>query len=501
MLKTKIKLLVSFYIVFGLFFSPILTTSAEDGSQLSGPILINEVQTGSLVPVGGDLSCNDTCYRNKEFIELVNVGTDSVDISGWQLEYVNTSGNKSIIYTFPTLSTLEAAGLVVGICLSAPPEYLSEITPKISYSTCLAASDAGLNLLNNLGVVIDSVSWTSSSTSTAVNKVLNLAAGLSMERLIAGDVITDTDTKADFVVGTPTPGELAVEIVEPTPEPTPTPTPEITPIPEDEDVIVPTPTPDVEPTPEPTPEPILEPTPEPTPTPEVLTLELSELYIDPADPLLDSQDEWVEIHNPNATAVDLEGYIIYTGASFNYKHIFKTGQAIEPNSYLIISSAESSLALSNSGGAAKIVGPDSQVLDQTTYETAKNGLAWAKTADGNWQWTATPTANGLNIITAQQVPEVIKKATVSAASTKKTTAKTSTTTAKTTKAAKATEVKATTDENINTLVNAPSPLPNWLLALLGTLAVIYCLYEYRFELSNKIYQLRHYKEHRRPNWR
>jgi hypothetical protein len=470
------KLICQLLITTILLFSCAVPAFANEETVLSPSVAINEIQTNG----------SGSGTTAQEFIELTNLSSGTVDITGWTVEYVNTSGNATTIHTFSASGSavlLYPGGYSLGVCKDAPIDFLADLTPKFVYNACIAASGAGLVLKNSEDVIIDSLYWVSGPDSFSEDIVPLLAGGSSIQRrIIDGQVVCTGNNVLDFeVLSEPTPSTENIS-----PDET---------IDEEEPLPEPTPTPEAEPTPTPTEEPIEE---EEEVIPEVyLSLLLSELYIDPVEPLSDSQDEWVEIYNPNNEAVDLEGYTIYTGATFSYKHVFGSTDIIDANSYLTISSGTSSLALSNSGGAAKIIDPDGQILDQTTYESAKEGQAWAKTVDGNWQWTATPTGGAVNIFTLPQVPVVIKKATTAAASTKKATTKT-TTAAKSTKT---TEVKATTDDNIKTLINAPSPLPNWLLAILGGLAVIYCLYEYRYEVSNKIYQLRHYKEHRRPNWR
>jgi hypothetical protein len=264
-----------------------------------------------------------------------------------------------------------------------------------------------------------------------------------------------------------------------------------------------------------TPDPVLPQDPPVTETPAIivptayLPVLLNELFIDPVSPQTDSQDEWVELYNPNDIAQDLSGYTIYTGETFSYHHTFAVGVSIPAYGYVVVTSGDTSLALANGAGAAKIVGPNNVVYDTTSYESAPAGQSWAKDTDGIFKWTTTTTNGTANVIYIP-VPEVIEKAvtaakkTTKAATTAVKVASPSTTKATVTKvaAAKTTKAKATTDtvEGV-ALVAAPSPLPIWLLAVLGILAVLYSIYEYRFELANKIYQFRQYRAHRQNNRR
>ena len=443
---------------------------ALEESVASTDVVINEIQTNG----------SGSGTSNQEFIELTNLSQQIIDINGWSIEYVNTSGNIAIIHTFGDSSPstqLYPNGYMLGICKDASIDFLAELTPKFAYNTCLAASGAGLVLKNNNGLIVDSLYWVSGPNSFSEDIVPLLAGGSSIQRRIVDEKAVSTGNNLlDFeALSSPTPQVDNFIISD-----------------EDEEVV------DDEVEPVPTPEPNVEPTPDPVAeeqaeinAEEYLPILLSELYIDPADPLADSQDEWVEIYNPNNQNVDLKDYVIYTGSNYSYKYIFTEGSNIEAYGYIVVTSGESSLALSNTGGKAKIMAPDGQVLDETSYSSAKNGLAWAKSVDGVWSWSATPTQKSANVIT--NLPIALK--TTSATVKKISTAKPKSTTTKA--STKTTQVKSVSDENLKSLIDAPSPLPSWLLVTLGSLAVIYCLYEYRFEVSNRIYQLRHYRTNRR----
>jgi hypothetical protein len=468
-----IKLFLSIILVCVLFCGYKVNVLAE-----SGQVVINEIQTAGLVDGTAD----------QEFIEIKNIGTTGVDLTGWKLKYIPSTGilsNSKIIVTFLNGTIIYPGGYIV----VAPSAYLGDLADKIDYESSsfggLAATGATVVLENGTGVSQDMVGWGSKPTIICEGSLaIAPEGGRSIERRITGSQTIDTnDNSSDFI-----------ELLDPNYQTT-----NIALVTEDmppednqnNETAEPTPTP--EPSPEPTPEP----TPTPDPNPEqktYLPIELSELYIDPASPATDAEDEWVEIYNPNDQAVNLDGYTIYTGTNFSYKYSFPAFVKIEPKSYITVTSGESSLALSNSGGAAKITDPDGQIIDQTTYQSAKTGQSWAKSADGTWAWTSAPTKDNPNIITV--APAVISQAAVKAQKAKASTAKT--TAAKTTKSSsKTTKVKAVVDSP--DLVKAPTPLPFWLLAPLGTLAVLYACYEYRFEISNKIYQLRQYRANSRAN--
>jgi hypothetical protein len=86
---------------------------------------------------------------------------------------------------------------------------------------------------------------------------------------------------------------------------------------------------------------------------------------------------------------------------------------------------------------------------------------------------------------------------------KKAAKKTTTPKAKTAKksSAKKTAVKAKKAKTINVgedpaLIAAPAPIPTWILAILGFLAILYACYEYRFEIGNYLYKFKKYRKNR-----
>jgi hypothetical protein len=247
------------------------------------------------------------------------------------------------------------------------------------------------------------------------------------------------------------------------------------------------------------PSPIVE-TPAAGQPPTYKSISLNELYIDPVSPQTDANDEWVEIYNPHTVNVDISGYTLFTGTNFSYKYTFPAGSAISAGGYIAVSSGATPLSLSNGGGAAKIVSPDAQIFDAVTYTEAPAGQAWAKNSSGAWEWTTTPTEEAINIITSP-LPPAIKAAAASVSKAKKTTTATpkiTTVKAATTKAAakpKTTSSVGGFDEPA--LINAPMPIPVWLLAVLIALAVLYVGYEYRFEAANSLYRLKKHRSARR----
>jgi hypothetical protein len=125
-------------------------------------------------------------------------------------------------------------------------------------------------------------------------------------------------------------------------------------------------------------------------------LEITELLPDPAAPHTDANDEFLELHNPGATAVSLAGYTVKFGPNLGSTHSLAAA-TIPAGGYLTITSGATNLALGNAGSSVALYNPAKVQLGATvTYSSAKPGAAWAKSSDGTWSWTTLPTPGAIN---------------------------------------------------------------------------------------------------------
>jgi len=207
--------------------------------------------------------------------------------------------------------------------------------------------------------------------------------------------------------------------------------------------------------------------------------QISEVLPNPAPPQTDANDEFIELYNSNDKAFDLSGFIIQVGTSTVHKYTFPDGTSILPHDFSAFYASDTGLSLSNSDGQVMLLDPSGNVLVKTDeYTGAKDGYAWVS-ADGLWQWTASPTPGAANIITSPPASET----TASSGSSKKSV-----------KSAKT--VAATTPSSSG---GGPSGTPSavkmhpLVLAGVGATALLYALYEYRHDLANQLYKLRRYR--------
>lgn len=209
---------------------------------------------------------------------------------------------------------------------------------------------------------------------------------------------------------------------------------------------------------------------------------VNELLPNPASPQTDADDEFIELYNPNDSTFDLTGFKLAFGSTNPKKYTFPEGTVLQPKEFKAFTSGDTSISLSNTQAQVWLLDPNEQVIGQSEpYQNAKDGQAWALN-QGKWMWTLQPTKDAMNAIALPVVSSEKGKttaATLGISSTGSTSAG-----APSADTAQAGEL------------DDAAPLHPGVLAGVGAAAVAYSLYEYRQDLSNRIFQLRRYLRNR-----
>lgn len=429
-------------IVASMLFASFLIPGSAAATSM--PVVISEVQTG------------DTVSLSNEFVELYNASLADVDLTDWTLEYKSATGA-----SWTKKATLAGSIRSYGYFLLAPSGYLSA---DANFSAGLSGTAGHVRIKDKEGLVLDTVGWGATANAAESLPALVSAAGQSLERLPGrlledgGNATDNDDNSKDFVIRTsPLPQTIASTIEVPG---TPSETSEE--VSEDETGPV---------------------------AKTYLPLMITELLPDPATPALDSRDEFIELFNPNAEDVDLDGYVLQSGSDFRDYYVLPA-MIIKAGGYLTLFSAETHMSLTNNGSGVRLLDPNGSLSAQAgDYSKAETGASWSL-IDGSWSWSLAATPSADNVLTELEKPAP-KTGTVT--STKKTTKpKVTTTKPKSTKVAKAPTAKKTpatktkaTSKSASPLVAAvSSPSSFWLLTLAGVLTLGLIAYEFRFDLQN-----------------
>lgn len=209
---------------------------------------------------------------------------------------------------------------------------------------------------------------------------------------------------------------------------------------------------------------------------------INEVLPNPASPQTDADDEFIELYNPNDSSFDLTDFRLAFGSTNPKKYTFPEGTVLQPKEFRAFTSGDTSISLSNTQAQVWLLDPNEQVVGQADpYKNAKDGQAWALDA-GKWVWSLQPTPGAMNAI-ALPVTDAAKGKTAAAV------LGISGTTG-TTNAGEPSSGSAAAE------LDDAAPLHPLVLAVVGAAAVGYMLYEYRGDMSNRIFQFRRYLRNR-----
>lgn len=399
-------------------------------------VVISEIQTES------------ASSASEEFITIHNNSAEVVDITGWRLQYFSATSKS---FTSPTRTITLMGTMSAGSDLAVSSTGYTAKNSTIFFSPTLAAAGGHVRLISGKApneIVHDLVGWGTAllpeqEAATGVDK------GSIYKRAAMNGTRIDTDNnKADFAV-------VAETNVPPVQQPT-----------------IGTGT---------------------TESPNQSTAQtyegliINELLPNPAAPKTDANDEFIELYNDSDQAIDMIGLTLQTGTSNSYS--YKLTGSIGPRMYMVLYATQTKLTLSNSAGKARVIDTQGAILNETAaYGSAPSGSSWQLHND-TWSWSLSQTPGAVNSVPKT---DVATSPNVKAATTTKAVVGSSTTKASTSKAAKATKQNAATQTN-KTQVSAaaqPGGLNKYVLVGVGILALSYVVYEYRYDIAQKLRQFK-----------
>jgi hypothetical protein len=136
---------------------------------------------------------------------------------------------------------------------------------------------------------------------------------------------------------------------------------------------------------------------------DLLPIRITELLANPYGS--DTGNEFIELYNPNDTAVALGLYALKVGITTPKLYSFPVGSHMEPNSYMIFSNSDIPFTLANSTGQVAVMTADNSIVDESLpYTTPQDDMAWAL-IDGGWQYTSQPTPGATNLASLVEVTD------------------------------------------------------------------------------------------------
>ena len=122
-------------------------------------------------------------------------------------------------------------------------------------------------------------------------------------------------------------------------------------------------------------------------------VQLSEFLPDPTGS--DATDEWIELANTGAEAVNLNDWELHVGDD---SYTIPDTVTIAAAGYSIFPVTVTGLSLNNGGEEVLLVDPTGEMMDSVTYDDAPTGSSYAR-SDAGWQWTTTLTQGAANVLT------------------------------------------------------------------------------------------------------
>ena len=112
--------------------------------------------------------------------------------------------------------------------------------------------------------------------------------------------------------------------------------------------------------------------------------------------------EWIELKSIDIEPIDLSGWKLDDDEGGSRPYKIPEGTIINPGQFLIFKKDQTKLALNNTYDAARLLDPDGEIFFETSYDEVPEGASWARDEGGNWKWTTRLTPGAKNIFQFQE---------------------------------------------------------------------------------------------------
>jgi len=108
--------------------------------------------------------------------------------------------------------------------------------------------------------------------------------------------------------------------------------------------------------------------------------------------------EWIELFNNSAEALDLSNLFL-DDAEGGSRPFSLSGQIINPSEYLLVSRADSKIALNNSADSVRLITPAGPIIQEVIYEKSQEARSYCFSELLNdWLWCEEPTPGQANLL-------------------------------------------------------------------------------------------------------
>ena len=402
-----------------LLFSALFFFCWQRVGAVSDSVLISQVRLG------------DVNSAKNEFVEMYNNTTSDIDITNWCLQYVSTGGSQNkMACVSPKVSGAKVFLPTHAFLLMISNDYVSTTPPvlgDVSFSATLSGTGGYIRLLDGVGTEVDKVGWgmASSEQNLAVIPVNNFV--LKRKATDKG-VLQDTDNYYnDFTVAEASPliyGQIyevpdacanldgfqdaAPDGYEPDGANCRSLTLDVcanidgiqATLPEgmevsDNDCTQSDKCLNIPGVQSVLPAYFVSPNDDGQCESQILPLRVSELL--PNAVGADTDNEFIEVYNPNNSDVDLSHYVFYVGPNYEKNYSFPDGAVVEAGRYKVFYNNSIKFSLLNTSGSVRLQSADGYLTNETaTYNDPDEGSAWAY-IDSVWQYTDQITPGEANL--------------------------------------------------------------------------------------------------------
>ncbi|KKQ57340.1 MAG: hypothetical protein US74_C0005G0010 [Parcubacteria group bacterium GW2011_GWA2_38_13] len=112
----------------------------------------------------------------------------------------------------------------------------------------------------------------------------------------------------------------------------------------------------------------------------------------------DLTGEFIELFNPNNFTVDLANWVLDDSEGGSDPHAISEEYEISPNQYILFPREETQIALNNTTDGVRLLNPLGALIEETKYEKTFEGVSFIRNEKGMWEMTKTPTPGEINAL-------------------------------------------------------------------------------------------------------